>query len=63
MFEFAGAFILGITLLFGALEAVVKKIDAPKWPTLSQAASNASERTSLRATNADTVSETEIIER
>lgn len=57
-----GAIILGITLLFGALEAVVKHIDAPKWPTLSRAA-NASERASLRATNAETVSETEIIER
>lgn len=56
-----GAIILGITLLFGALEAVVKHIDVPRWPTLSQAA-NVSERTSLRAENAETVAVEEIVE-
>lgn len=63
MLEFAGAIVLGLTLLFGALSDMIGPIDFPKLPKMSQAApANTSTRTSLRAVDAETVSETEIIE-
>lgn len=63
MGNFLGMLILGLTMLFGALADMIGPIDFPKLPKMSQAApANTSTRTSLRAVDAETVSETEIIE-
>lgn len=55
--------IVGLSMLFAVLADAIGQIDVPKFPKLSQAASNASVRATLRAVDAETVSETEIIER